>query len=532
MHYNLANHVHRHATQRADQVALVGDGQSLSYRELGQRAGQLAAVLSQHIPKREPGAPIPRVAVIASRSVDACVAVLGCAWAGATYVPIGTKTPPQRLEKILGACDFAALICDAQGARLVSTEALAATTAALVVAPRPEYLPCGPSPAGCAVFDLHALPASEPPPLAYFEADDLAYLMFTSGTTGVPKGVMISAGSAGAFLEMIAERLGLHERDRTLEVTELGFDVSVLNMFATWQAGAALHVLPATKVMNAVQVARERGITVWSSTPSLVALLRQIKALSAGALPDVRLGIFIGEPLSKGIIETWRAAAPSCVIEDLYGPTEATVVCTGQRIECAADYLLTPKRDVASIGTPLPGNQAVVMNEAREIVADGEAGELALAGVQLAVGYLGAPELTAQKFPVIGGQRWYLTGDAAFRDHEGNLHHLGRIDHQVKVLGNRVELEEIEAHLRELARADLVAVIPWPTIDAMHHGLVAFLCGARLTSDEQLTTALKARVPSYMLPSQLHWVASMPMNANGKIDRRALTARLQEPHGS
>ncbi len=468
------------------------------------------------------------VGVIASRSIDACVAVLGSAWAGATYVPIGTKLPEDRLHKLMSRCTLSALVADPVGARLLPAALRSPDAPALVIAPRPDRIRAlAPELTEAReVHDLYALPdpADEWPALHEFQPDDLAYVMFTSGTTGVPKGVMITQAAVDAFLEMIRDRLALTPEDRTLEVTELGFDVSVLNMFATWQAGASLHTLSAVRVMNAASFAKEQRITVWSSTPSLVALLRQVKALGPGALPDLRLAIFIGEPLSKATFTAFRDAAPSCVVEDLYGPTEATVVCTGQRIR--RDYVLTPNRDVMSIGTALPGNTAVVLTASRQVAAPGEIGELALAGVQLAAGYLGAPELTEARFPTIAGTRMYLTGDSAFCDANGLLHHLGRIDHQVKILGNRVELEEIETHLREVTGRDMVAAIPWPTLDGVHHGVVAFIAGAPVAADSSVIAGLTARVPAYMVPSRLVWVDSMPVNSNGKIDRRALLEML------
>jgi D-alanine--poly(phosphoribitol) ligase subunit 1 len=531
---NLAKRVLEHARSEPRRLAVFGEGESLDYAELARRAANLASALGAGEAFQRRGAQRPCVGVIASRSIDACVAVLGCAWAGATYVPIGIKTPEDRLRRLMSLCQLSAVVADAPGSRLLTAAARAPGAPDTILAPKPDRLrdlagQAGRS--GLRLLDLHALPDLPAPPLYAFEPTDLAYIMFTSGTTGVPKGVMISQAAVDAFIAMIGERLQLTPDDRTLEVTELGFDVSVLNMFATWQAKASLHVLPAVRVMNAVAFARERRLTVWSSTPSLIALLRQIKALTSNALPDLRLAIFIGEPLSKSTLIAVREAAPSCVIEDLYGPTETTVVNTGQRIELEDTYVVTPKRDVMSIGTALPGNRAEVLDPSGKVAAVGEVGELALSGVQLAEGYLAAPELTSQKFPVIDGTRWYLTGDSAFRDVEGNLHHLGRIDNQVKILGNRVELEEIEAHVRELTGLSLVAALPWPTRDGVHHGLVVCLAGEHRIPDATILTGLKERVPAYMLPSRLTWVDAMPTNSNGKIDRRALLETLGEPDG-
>lgn len=510
--FNLAKHVQRHAASDPQRLAVFGEGQSLTYAELARRAANLASALHASGALQRPG-PLSRpcVGVIASRSVDACVAVLGCAWAGATYVPIGLKSPPERLQQLIAACSPVALIADAQGRRLLEAASRARSAPAVVIT------------------DSHSLPDVPAPALHAFEASDLAYIMFTSGTTGVPKGVMISQAAVAAFIEMIGARLQLTPDDRTLEVTELGFDVSVLDMFATWQARGSLHVLPAVRVMNAVGFAREQRVTVWSSTPSLIALLRQVKALAPGALPDLRLAVLIGEPLSTAALEALHAAAPSCVIEDLYGPTETTVVNTGQRIERIC--VVTPGRDLVSIGMALPGNRTQVFGADGRPVPDGQVGELALSGAQLAEGYLGAPELTARRFPTIDGERWYLTGDSAYCDEHGFIHHLGRLDNQIKILGNRIELDEIEARVRELSGLSSVAALPWPTREGVHHGLVVFLAGEPRTPDASLMSGLAQKLPAYMLPSRLIWIEHMPLNQNGKIDRRALLATLNDAEG-
>jgi D-alanine--poly(phosphoribitol) ligase subunit 1 len=359
---------------------------------------------------------------------------------------------------------------------------------------------------------------------ATIKASDTAYIIFTSGTTGTPKGVMISAGSARHYMTMICQELGLQASDRTLETCELSFDFSVHNMFSTWEAGAALHILPATTVMNAVKFVKNSGLTVWNSVPSLAGMLRQIKALAPDSLATLRITVFGGEQLPAGTLTTWQSAAPNSAIFNLYGPTEATVFCLRQWV--SHPLPLTPGRDVVAIGTPLPGNQASVIDEDGLPVADETPGELAIAGEQLAQGYLGGPALTAQRFPTLNGTRWYRTGDLAVRDRFGRFHCLGRIDNQVKVMGYRVELEEIDAHLRIVSGSDIVGSVAWPMADGMARGIVSFVGAASIDAPRMLEE-LKTRIPIYMLPSRVIALEPMPLNSSGKVDRGALRQLLE-----
>ncbi|QAU33708.1 amino acid adenylation domain-containing protein [Janthinobacterium sp. 17J80-10] len=506
--FNLAQSVHHHSLLLPQAIAVAAEGRSLSYGELAGRAAALAAQLQKSPAWHTADGTPPRVGILASRSADACVAVLGAMWAGATYVPLGLKLPQERLLTILSLCNLAAIVADEEGARLLNKEVLqAAPPLVCILKPEQEGCPTG---------------AQQRP--APMQASDTAYIIFTSGTTGVPKGVMISAGAARHYIRTMTALLALQPCDRILETFELTFDVSVQNMFCTWEAGASLHVLPAARVMNAVRFARDSSLTVWLSVPSLVAMLRQVKALGPGVLPALRMTVFGGEQLPKGVVDTWRAAAPASAIYNHYGPTEVTVCSLVQLID--EPIPLMPGRDVVGIGTALPGTEAAVLDADGNPVADHCTGELALAGVQLATGYLDAPELTAARFPTLQGKRWYLTGDLAMRDGSGIFHCIGRMDNQIKVLGHRVELEEIDSHLRIVADADMAGTVAWPSVDGAAQGLIAFVC-ARIIDEAQTIHALKARLPHYMIPSRIIPLETMPLNANGKVDRKALKLLLE-----
>jgi non-ribosomal peptide synthetase component F len=360
-------------------------------------------------------------------------------------------------------------------------------------------------------------------------AGDLAYLIFTSGTTGVPKGVMIAVGSVAAYFAALGARKAMTPDDRATQFTELTFDPSIGEIYLPWYAGASLHVVPALSEVSPARFVREREITVWGSAPAAIAWMRDTRSLQPGSLPSLRYSSFGGEPLALGAVRAWQAAAPNSVIDNLYGPTEATVDCAGQRVEPGATPIVTPGRDILAIGTPHPGSELAVLGPDRRVVPTGEPGELAIAGAQLGLGYLDAPALTAERFPVIDGKRWYLTGDIAMQDANGVFHHLGRIDNQIKIHGHRVELEDVEAHTRAVARTDQVAAVAWPMRDGVAQQIVCFVAGAGLPP-RGVREALRARLPPHMVPAAVHAIAALPLNASGKLDRRALIERLEAEH--
>lgn len=518
--WSLAAGVYQQSLERAQALALQSSSGTLSYLQLAAQASGLAAQLKSGPGWPRAGEPTPRVGILASRSAEACIAALGASWAGATYVPLGLSLPPDRLKRVMARCRLTALVTDAQGARLLSQELLAHSPASVHVlgprpaddlAPRVRWQPA------------QALAAELPQPPEPMGLRETAYIIFTSGSTGEPKGVMLPIGAVRHYVGHMVGFLDLSSSDRVLDMFELGFDVSVHNMLCTWAAGASLHLLPAAQAMNAVGFARQHGITVWNSVPSLVAMLRQVKALGPGVLPSLRLSSFGGEPVTASLVRAWQSAAPHSAIFNLYGPTEATVTCLGLRLQ--EPLPLLPGRELLPIGRPLQGCEAVLFDAQQQALPVGQTGELAIAGPQLAQGYLEASELTAQRFVWRDGRRWYLSGDLAVQDDSGLFYCLGRVDHQVKVLGHRVELEDVDAHLQQLLDGTLVATLPWPLQAGVAQGLVAFV-GAPVDAVCALQ-ALRQRLPPYMVPSRLVALAQMPLNVNGKVDRRALQGLLE-----
>ncbi len=495
MGFNLASPFHASAERVPNRIALEVDGHSFTYAELRERVQSVAGSIGAH----GLGA---RVAIFTRRSLETYLGILGTLWAGGTYVPLNPTLPEERLARMLETSRAKIIITD--------SENLARLTPRL----RGE----------AAIIIPSRLPPSVGPPLAEVPEAHVAYVEFTSGTTGFPKGVMVPSRAVEAFLSACRVRFPASEVDRFAAMSEITFDLSVFDMFSAWDRGAALHVVPSGQVMMPLGFLQQRAITVMLTVPSTVAMLTRMKLLRPGALPDLRSSLFCGEPLPLSSAHAWAAAATNSELHNLYGPTEATVACSHQRYVGEA----TPSaRGIMSIGVPFPGTEFAVLSEHRTFAKADEAGELAIGGAQLAHGYDQDAEKTAQKFITLEGKRWYLTGDRAERDAEGRFFHLGRVDNQVKVLGMRVELEDVEAHLREVFETPGVAAVAWPTRSGTADGIVAFVCAPDLASRlPELRKRLKLQLPGPMVPTAVHLVERLPLNANGKVDRAALVATL------
>jgi acyl-CoA synthetase (AMP-forming)/AMP-acid ligase II len=246
--------------------------------------------------------------------------------------------------------------------------------------------------------------------------------------------------------------------------------------------------------------------------------------LRAGMFPGLRLSLFCGEALTAELASAWAAAAPNSVVENLYGPTEATIACTAHRWSEGSS---SGANGFVPIGHPIGSTETRVVDEELREVAPGEPGELFLSGSQVVDGYWDDPAASASAFVTIQGDvPGYLTGDRVFHPRSGGpLEYLGRMDSQIKILGHRVELEEVEAVLREEAGAEAIAV-GWPRTPSGAAGIVAFIAGTSV-DPVQVRRAISERLPDYMVPRELRIVSELPLNPNGKRDRKALLSMLE-----
>ena len=464
--------------------------------------------------------------VFGYRSVASFVGVAASLYAGATFVLLNPNYPIRRTAAMIRAARLDAIIADAQGvARLEALTDVLSDLPVLLLPEQEQALAAFPEAISRPELE-QAAPLSGLPALG---PNDIACLLFTSGSTGVPKGVPVAHGNVLHFLHVMLERYAISESDRFSQTFDQTFDLSVFDTFMAWSSGASLHVLRPIDLVAPGRFVRKHELTVWFSVPSVAALMRKRDLLAPDSLPSLRWSLFCGEALPRSTAVLWQRAAPGSVVENLYGPTELTIACFVYRW----DPETSPARcvnDVVPIGRPYPGLAAVVVGSNLNIVTPGSDGELCVMGPQTVPGYWYDDVQTRDKFRDIQvdevPMRFYRTGDRVRCTDDGVYVYLGRLDSQIQILGHRVEFGEIAAVLRDAEGVvDAVAVgFPWK--DGTVQGVVAFLVGRGIDGDRIIEHA-RAMLPNYLVPKAIHVIDAMPLNANGKVDRKALRERLE-----
>ncbi len=477
----------------SDGPALVFDHAVLDYRPLSVRSAGVQLALAP--------APEARVGIYLERTPEMVIAMLGTLSAGAAYVPLDPDYPMDRLAYIVG---------DAGVERVLTSKALWAA------APLP----------GCSPLFMEGLgfgPVDHQPAMVH--SGQLAYVIYTSGSTGKPKGVAVTRGALDNFLQAMQALVGLTRHDRVLALTTVAFDIAVLELFLPLVEGASVVLCSRDTGRDPSALARlleRESVTVMQATPSTWRLL-----VDAGWAPPRTLKALCGgEALSQELSHRIRKNNPP--VWNLYGPTEATVWTSNCYLSSPREFASGTLSGQELIGRPIANTRLHVLDGNLEPTPVGVPGELFIAGDGLARGYWGQPALTAQSFipdphGKENGQRIYRSGDLARYRPDGNLEHLARVDHQVKVRGYRVELGEIETRLNALNNVRQAAVA--------RHGeggealLVAYLvCDEPKPERDLLHRLLSANLPEYMVPTVYMFLSELPQTQNRKLDRKSLPA--------
>jgi amino acid adenylation domain-containing protein len=515
------------ARRAPDAPAIVDGDRTFSYGELDGWSNAIARVLvAQGV------TPGDRVAIHLDKSAEAVAAIHGTLKAGAAYVPFDPTSPDARLAYV--AANAGIRVACTSAKKLASLGAMRALGApletAVVLDADPDAAAGGESRPPRVVGASEVAGASREPFAVRRIPEDLAYVLYTSGSTGNPKGVMLSHRAALGFVTWAVEAIGVTAADRCSSHAPFHFDLSIFDLYASALAGAAVVLVPATTSRFPVEVRRfieREHITIWYSVPSILSLLARRGGLTEGALPELRVILFAGEVFPTNQRRELMRLLPHVTYWNLYGPTE-TNVCTAYRVpplDAGGDAPLP-------IGRAVDGDETFVVTEDGRLAAPGEAGVLYVRGATVMSGYWNDPErtdavLAPSPFHAPLRDLAYCTGDLVRERTDGNYDFLGRRDLQIKSRGYRIELGEIEAALGALDSVVETAVVAVPD-EMVGNRIHAFAAVRAGTPERALVDACKARLPGYMVPERLELLDALPKTSTGKIDRRALSERAAE----
>jgi amino acid adenylation domain-containing protein len=524
----LQDYVALQAESRPDAVALVMGDERLTYAELEAASNRLARLLRESGCRRG-----DRVCLFLPKSPAAIVAELATLKADCAYVPIDTASPAPRVELIVESAEPALVLASAPAAKLLDDVLAAQGGRAVTVGSLDDEALAGEH--FESAFTAGDQAAQDDGPLTWENTpEDAAHILFTSGSTGTPKGVVIKHANVVAFVEWAADYFGTKAGDRVSGHPPLHFDLSTFDIYATFLAGAELHLVPAAANLvphKLAELIRTAELTQWFAVPSTFTFMAKFGVVQPGAFPSLERVLWCGEVLPTPILIEWMRAVPQATFTNLYGPTEATI---------ASSYYTMPsipasETEPVPIGVPCAGEELLVLDERLHAVPDGAIGDLFIAGVGLSPGYWRDEEKTAAAFlpdPRAAGsdERIYRTGDLAKVLDDGLVYFLGRADSQIKHRGYRIELGEIETALGALDELAEVAVVG---VDTGGFEGTTICCAyapaeGREVEPVRLGEQLRKVLPPYMVPGRWLALDVLPKNVNGKIDRRGLRELFEQ----
>lgn len=440
----------------------------------------------------------PNVGLVANDDLETYASIFALWLEGKSYVPLHPNQPLERCRDIITQMGMD-LVLDSSA-----------------VSRYPESLVIATSSLGCECVENACMEEY---------SDNLpAYILFTSGSTGKPKGVQITRGNVAAFMKAFWE-IGyrMTEEDRCLQCFDLTFDLSVMSYLAPLVKGACVYTVPHNQIKyNYIYgLLEDHRLTFALMVPSTIRYLRPY--FGEIHLPDMRYSLFCGETLPLDVTAEWGGCLPHAFIDNVYGPTEDTIFCSCYRYNREGENKAV--NGILSIGKSMSSGKMIVADaEGRELPV-GQQGELCLAGQQLTPGYWKNPEKNREMFFTSEeGTRYYRTGDLCVMDDAGDFLYYGRLDFQAKIQGYRVELGEIEFHVREYLKKVNVAAVAFT--NASGNTEIALFVESEKMPEEELRAYMRCKMPSYMIPSRIVFVPQFPLNANGKTDRNRLKAML------
>lgn len=490
--------IEKQVKKTPDNPAVLSDSLSLTYRELNERANQIAHVLMEKGLKRE-----DPVAICLERSVELVTVLLGVLKAGGAYVPIDPSLPSRRIHELLEEVD-----------------------APVIISSYEQSITLSAAQANTPLFIEDAFWTNRgKEDLSNRFGDGLMYIIYTSGSTGKPKGVMNTHLALNNRLQWMQKHFQLTENDRILQKTPYSFDVSVWEFFWPLMTGAALVVAEPEGHKDPDYLARtivKYGITTVHFVPSMLQLF--LEGVSQQLISPLKRVICSGEALKKPTEKLFFSLYGQTELYNLYGPTEAAIDVTWWK--CTGD----PSSSQVPIGFPISNTQLFIMDADGHPVRDGEEGELYIGGAGLAKGYYHRPDITRERFiehPFCHGQKLYRTGDLCKRRSDGAIEYIGRNDFQVKIRGMRIELGEIESIIERQSGIKHSIVTAYEERDQAYLTAYVTLTDSENWNDNRLRETLREYLPDYKIPSFFVTMDEFPLSANGKIDRKQLPSPFQ-----
>jgi amino acid adenylation domain-containing protein len=509
----------------AKRIALKIHERVISYHELLEKSTEIANALIGNGAKKE------AVGIVGQRKASSYFGVLGTILSGCYYIPLNPKYNKSRLLSIIEDAGIRFLIGDRGDLELLGSVLSRPTLEEFEAIILPE----GKTPDGCDWQDESTLGSHGTDSYTDLStSDDLAYILYTSGSTGTPKGVQITQSNVMAFLASMSSIYSLDPGFRASQTFDLSFDPSVSDMFFTWVNGGVLCILPEEENLIPFEYIKREKITFWNSVPAVASFMIKMGFLKPGCFPDLKYSMFCGEQFPKSIGDSWRRAAPNSSIENLYGPTEATIYIS-RYVYSIEDEFKTFKNNIIPIGTPFLAHEFSIVDEIGKKVIKGMTGEIVFTGPQISKGYLHDKSKSDDVFVSFDWDNeeriWYKTGDVGFVNINGDIECIGRKDNQIKLGGRRIEIGEIEA---VLARYDqLKDVVVVPIFDAAKRVVACAAFTTKVVTEDENKMIRKDScqyLERIFFPKIIITIDTIPTNTNGKIDRKKLIKRAEKYH--
>lgn len=473
------------------------NGIAYTFGEFGSMVESIRVSIRKLVPEEE-----KNIGLVTNDDLQTYAAIIACWFEGKAYVPLSPEMPKERNESVIRQAEIKTIIDSSEqllfdGYNFITSDKL---------------LPQGVLTPPCTVLDREHV-----------------YILFTSGTTGVPKGVPITRANLAGFIDAFWKMgFKIDQTDRVLQMFELTFDLSVMSYLVPLLRGACCYTTPKDKIkfLYINDLMEEYKITVALMVPSILQYLRPyFKEIN---FPDLRYSLFCGEALAEDVTMEWKKCVPNAAIYNVYGPTEDTIFCTYYLLQ--NNGVIKSHNGVLSIGKTMAGSQTIIIDDKLQMLPPGDAGELCLSGVQLTPGYWNNREKNEEAFFLIEingkTERFYKTGDLCICDAEGDILYIGRIDFQTKIQGFRVELSEIEFHAKK--GVDKINLVALGVTDAIGNTEIGMAIESVEFDTELLLQTLKTQLPAYMIPKQIIFVKEFPLNSNGKTDRKKLTQLFKD----